>query len=171
MLSSYQELHATTATEVSSPLSAEELPSYHSSPSLPHQDDVVSEHQDDVVSEESLVILASKHPIATSLRLVEAWMEDEWSAAKAEELRRMRCHDVLIFRYLLDPPSDSSSISSLVRILTKASFLVPVELAGLLQSVNAELQVLRHHQGHFERIAAIIAGKAKIVTLGLTDGR
>ena len=113
---------------------------------------------------ESLVGLASSYPIGTSLRLVEEWLGDgEQSSEKAEELRTARCHDVLIFRCLLDAPADAPIASTLERILFKALFRVPSSLAGMLQLIGAELHRLRSNREQFQRITAIVAGTQVIL--------
>lgn len=89
-------------------------------------------------------------------------MEDDWSAVKAEELRAARCHDILLFRYLLEPQDSSSidSLDSLVKILERASFQVPSELPDLLHRVKLELHKLTPLGGHLDRVTAIVAGEA-----------
>ena len=106
--------------------------------------------------------LSRNYPLSTSLRLVQAWVEDDWSAVKAEELRAARCHDILLFRYLLEPQDSSSidSLDSLVKILERASFQVPSELPDLLRRVKLELHKLTPLGGHLDRVTAIIAGEA-----------
>ena len=134
------------------PFTAEPVPSPPSNP------------VEGITHAESLVGLASSYPIGTSLRLVEEWLGDgEQSSEKAEELRTARCHDVLIFRCLLDAPADAPIASTLERILFKALFRVPSSLAGMLQLIGAELHRLRSNREQFQRITAIVAGTQVIL--------